>query len=641
MGQKPSKYRQPHKQSLREHSGESHRALAAANRYHHTGDLPSAMRAFLRYLKQHPLDADVLHTVGGIYHQLGDPTSAIDCLMRAIQTAPGNPDYHNDLGGVYLAEQKYTEAEACFRQALKLRPDYVQVRTNLGHTLLRAGRIEDAIVCFREVIAQRPDFADAHYNLGVVWQQSGQIERAAGAYEAAIRLQPKLVVAHCNLGQAYLTLRRNESAVECFRAALQHSPGYAEAMLGLGAALTEAWRVQEAIPWLREHLKHRADSIPGHLRLGKALEIAGDLTSAQASFRQALALAPQSAAVWHGLASVKKFSTDDRTDIDAMEALLKGAPLPEEGQCLLHFALGKAYDDCWDYDRAFEHYFAGNESKRKRLPLGSDRAQLTERIIEVFSADFFEQRDGIGSDSDLPILVLGMPRSGTTLTEQIISSHPDVHGAGELSYFGSVASGLNKLLRSSEPFPTASEAIDQSNYALIAKPYLKLLRWHSATARHVTDKMPGNYRYLGLIALLFPRAVIIHCERDALDTCLSIYFQHFARGHDYSYDLHAIAETYRQYRRLMAHWHQVLPGRIYTSNYEQLVSNPEQKARELIAACGLEWDDGCLAFHQSKREVRTASVAQVRQPIYTHSKQRWRNYEKHLGPLKEGFGRSC
>jgi len=175
---------------------------------------------------------------------------------------------------------------------------------------------------------------------------------------------------------------------------------------------------------------------------------------------------------------------------------------------------------------------------------------------------------------------------------------------------------------------------------LISKPYLKLLRWHSASAHHVTDKMPGNYLYIGLIAMLFPKAVIIHCERDPMDTCLSIYFQHFAKGHDYSYDLRTIGETYRRYRRLMAHWQQVLPGRIYTSNYEELVSNPEQKARELIAACGLEWNDNCLAFHESKRDVRTASVAQVRQPIYTGSRQRWRNYEKHLGPLKEALGLS-
>lgn len=629
--------RSPHHQAGNTETAQS--GLAKAVSLHQRGDPQGALREYLRYLKHCPGDAEALHAAGGLHYQLGETGEAIRLLKKASDAAPGNADYLNDLGGLYLSEGRNAESESCFRQALRLRPDYVQVRTNLGHALFRAGKLDEAIGCFREVIERKPDFADAHYNLGVALEQNGQLELAVAAYESAIRLRPELAVAHFNLGQVSLRLGRNEIAVGSFRAALRHSPGYVNAMLGLGEALKEAWRVEEGIQWLREYLKHQPDSIAGHLQLGNALELAGDLEGAQTIFRKAIAVTPQSAAAWYGLASAKRFSADDDPDIAAMEGLLEVESLTEEAQCTLHFALGKVHDDRKEFDLAFQHYQAANDMKRKGLPeFRQNSSRRIDQIIEVFAPEFFERHRDVGSESNLPVFILGMPRSGTTLTEQIISSHPDVNGGGELSYFGSVTAGMHVLLKTPERYPLCCESLEASNFSLITEPYLKLLRWHSSTARHVTDKMPGNFHYLGLIALLFPRAAIIHCERDPMDTCLSIYFQSFAKGHDYSHDLREIGETYKQYQRLMRHWQEVLPGRFYASHYEELVSNPEEKARELIAACDLPWDDRCLSFHQNKREVRTASVAQVRQPIYTRSKQRWRNYEKHLGALKEALG---
>ena len=607
--------------------------LHRAVELHRRGDLPEALKSYRLFLAAHPDHAEVLHTAAGLHFQLGDQTKAIELLKRAVEHVPTSVDYLNDLGGMHMAGGTLDEAERCFRRALELLPDQPLIRNNLGQALFRLDKLDDAITCFREVVRQQPEYADAHYNLGVALDRSGQTELAIAAYEAAARIAPGLAVARFNLGHALLRLGRNEAAVNSFRAALNANPGYVEAMLGLGQALKEAWRADEAVSILRGFLHHRPKSAVGHIHLGNALEITGDLDGAQAEFRQALALAPGAAGAWHGLASSKKFRNTDDADIAAMESALAASDT-DEARCTLHFALGKAGDDARDFDRAFNHYAAGNSLKRRSLtnphPLA---AQRVDQIIEVFNRSFLAAQGDLGDPSTLPIFIVGMPRSGTTLTEQIIASHPAVHGGGELSYFGSVTSGLHVLLKSTRRYPYCCEALTRQDAAMIAGPYLQLLRWHSPNAGHVTDKMPGNFHHLGLIALLFPKAAIIHCVRDPVDTCLSIYFQHFARGHEYSYDLTDTGTTYVQYQRLMRHWAEVLPGRIHTSDYDQLIADPEQNARKLIAACGLEWDDRCLAFHQNRREVRTASIAQVRQPIYKSSGQRWRNYERHLQPL--------
>lgn len=609
-----------------------------ARRFHLANDLPRALQSYLRHLKRHPAQAEILHLVGGIYYQLGNRSAALDYLQKAVHADPANADYCNDLAGFYLAAGRMNEAQTLFKRALELKPDYFQARNNLGLALVHGDKIEQAIACFREVIAQQPDFADAHYNLGVAYERNQQLELAVGEYEAAIRLSPTLAVAHFNLGKAYQRLERNESAVNCFRNVLKITPGYTEAMLGLGESLVHSWHAREAIPWLERYLAERPDSRRGLLQLGFATEVTGDLTAAESIYRRALAIYPDSEEAWYFLATAKKFSSSDAADLAAMEALHASPSLPDEARCLLSFALGKAYDDCREYDKAFQRYSQGNQLKRQALRQGAgdeNHCADVADIIRVFSADFFKKRGRVGSDSDLPIFVIGMPRSGTTLTEQILSAHPQVHGAGELHYFSSLTMGMDKFLKTSTGYPDACDAIDESNFALLSEPYLKLLRWHSASALHVVDKMPTNYRELGLIATLFPRATFVHCERDPLDTCLSIYFQHFAKGNQYSYDLLTIGKTYLDYRRLMSHWKAVLPVRIHTCRYEDMVSDPEQNARGLIAACGLEWNQRCLQFHKTERDIRTASIAQARSPIYTGSRQRWRHYEQYLRPLIE------
>ncbi|MFO1435909.1 MAG: sulfotransferase [Gammaproteobacteria bacterium] len=453
-------------------------------------------------------------------------------------------------------------------------------------------------------------------------------------------MQPTLAVAHFQLGQVFSLLDRKEAAVRCFRRTLELAPHFIEAKLALSDVLTETYRAAEAVEMLQSIAHSGQESLKAMLHLGRAHEVLGDLAKAETTYREALRIWPNAAEPWIGLSSCKRFKAEDRADVEQLETLLRSNQFDQSTLSALHFALGKMLDDCRRYDDAFRHYQIGNDLRReltKSEPV--DFGTLTEATIAFFTPEYFASKSHVGNDTTLPIFVVGMPRSGTSLVEQIISSHPKAHGAGELYYIPQVAHGLHVLLKTNAQFPSICTQLDSENAKQIIEPYLALLRWHSPTAERVVDKMPTNFRYLGLIATLFPNARIIHCERDPMDTCLSIYFHRFARGHEYSFELQAIGHHYRNhYQRLMTHWNSALPDRIYTCNYEQLIADPETQARKLIAACGLPWDDACLAFHATKRQVRTASIAQVREGIYTRSKERWRNYEKYLGPLKEALG---
>jgi tetratricopeptide (TPR) repeat protein len=378
-----------------------------------------------------------------------------------------------------------------------------------------------------------------------------------------------------------------------------------------------------------------------HCNLGKAFLSLGDLDSAEACYRKAIEIDPESSVAWQNLSVAGRFGPDDAATIEALQKLLASPTVTDGSRIPLHFALAKIYDDCQRFDEAFEHYQAANRLKHKTLNFDRKKSPLrvlVSNTISTYSADFFQQRIGYGSASEIPIFIVGMPRSGTTLVEQILAMHPLIFGAGELIYIANIATTLQKRLGASLPYPQCTKLIRESMANTLAREYLEQIRSVAGSAGRVTDKLPGNFMYLGLIALLFPRARVIHCQREALDVCLSIYFQNFlASDHAYAYDLADIAFQYRQYERLMGHWRKVLPLRIYDVQYEQLVADPEAGTRGLLGYCALPWDERCLRPYESKRPVYTASVWQVRQPIYKDSVHRWKRYEHHLGELKEAL----
>ena len=363
------------------------------------------------------------------------------------------------------------------------------------------------------------------------------------------------------------------------------------------------------------------------------------MDEAEALLHRALVIDPDNVGGRFHLAQVRKVKADDE-NLVALEALLAGVDaMKPERRISLHYALGKSYDDLKVWDKAFPHYMEGARLKRARIDFNADEdAARTRRIEDTVTADFIRRLHGAGDPSELPIFVLGMPRSGTTLTEQIIASHPEVHGAGELRDLMVTLHHAPGALQDG-PYPERVAGIDQATLTAWGGEYVRRLQARAPGARRITDKMPANYFALGMIPLMLPRARIIHVRRNAADTCVSCFTRLFNRHQESTYELTELGRHYANYARLMEHWRRALPpGSFLEVQYEDIVADMEGQARRLIDWCGLDWHDDCLAFHKNQRSIRTASVAQVRQPIYGSSVERWRHYEAYLQPLLAALG---
>jgi Flp pilus assembly protein TadD len=432
---------------------------------------------------------------------------------------------------------------------------------------------------------------------------------------------------------------RPEQAVECFLRAIALKPDDAEAWSMLGAAYLDLGRDEEALEASRRALELRPDSADALNELGLAHADRGDFDDAISCYRRALEIEPLHFHAALNLAKSQRFSSGDEPDVALVERAL-AAPGIDPSSCSdLHFALGKINDDCGRYEAAFGHY---QEANRGRANLHrhdpDDFVEDVSRLIEVFDAGFFGERGDFGDPSELPVFIVGMPRSGTTLVEQILSAHPAAYGAGELSDMADLARGLRQRLGSDADYPACVPQMDAATAGAAASEYLASVSARAPDAARVTDKLPGNFLFLGLIALLFPRARIVVCRRHPLDVALSIYFTDFRAGHHYSYQLDHIAAQYQQFSRVMDHWRRVLPSPVLELRYENLVTDPEAQIRTLLEFCGLEWDERCVRFQEVRRPVHTASFWQVRQPLYATSVGRWRRYERYLEPLKTALG---
>jgi tetratricopeptide (TPR) repeat protein len=426
-----------------------------------------------------------------------------------------------------------------------------------------------------------------------------------------------------------------EAQAAC-QAALELEPDDAEARRVLATVLQRQGHLAEAEAVVREAIELDPHFAKAHKKLGDVLSASGRLNEAADAYREALRLHPRYVAPRFVLAHMKRFERDDE-DLEALEALYAdGSSLSENELTLVCFALAKAYEDVGDDDRAFERLHEAN--RRKRATTSFDLAAFERylaRIGEVFQAALLDRFAGAGSDSRIPVFVVGMPRSGTSLVEQILASHPAVHGAGELwdvTWLGAATAALNA---EHAPYPDGVELLGPEEIAHLAEAYLHRVQALAPGIARITDKAPQNFQFVGLIHLLFPEAAIVRCTRDPVDTCLSCYRLLFASSQmDFTYDLRELGRYHRAYARLMEHWRQVLPdGRILEVRYEHLVADVEAQALRLVDYCGLEWDERCLSFHSTDRAVKTASFSQVRQPLYGGSVGKWRRFEKHLGPL--------
>jgi tetratricopeptide (TPR) repeat protein len=534
------------------------------------------------------------------HHLAGRIAAAIAGYERAILLKPDHAEAYNNLAAALLAQGRLEEAEARYRKALSLKPDYAEAHNNLAVALVGQGRVVEALPCYERAIALNiainPDRADLHYNLGIALASLGRLEDAAARYRHALALKPDYVEAHNNLGSVLAAQHNTTGATVHFKQALAVNAGHFEAQNNLGNAFRDQGRLDEA-------LSH----------YGRALEIR-----------------PASAQVHYNRAILKTFHRGD-ADLRVLEALASRADVPPDNALFIHYALAKALEESGDYERAFAHLRRGSDLKRARVPYDEPAAlAFFKRIAAVFDTSLFDRFRGEGDPSRVPVFVLGMPRSGSTLIEQILASHPGIHGAGEIEDLAAVAGAA---------FPEFVPFLDGAALSRKGRRYTDRLPRLANGRSLIVNKLPGNFLLIGLIRLILPNARIIHTVRNPVDTCVSCYSTLFTSSQFFSYELGELGRYYRGYSELMDHWHSVLPpGAMLDVVYEDVVNDLEGEGRRLIEYCGLPWDDRCLSFHKTSRPVYTASAVQVRQPLFRSSVDRWRRFESSLGPLLDELG---
>jgi tetratricopeptide (TPR) repeat protein len=597
------------------------------------GKLDEAVAQYQRALALKPDYGDAHNNLGVTLREQGKLDEAVAHLRQGLELTP-RAEAHNTLGNALRGQGKLDEAVAEYQKALALRPDYVNAHNNLGVALREQGKLDEAVAQYQRALALQPDVAQAHNNLGVALKEQGKLNEAVAHLRRSLELEPSVVETHCNLGDVLLEQGELEEAVAQYEQALSLKSNHARALGFLGLALRQQGKFEEAFAACRQALALQPDFAAAHAHLGHTFRDLGRLEEARSAYSKAIELAPQKGAYYQGLSTVKGFARGD-ADLAAMEKL---ASLSAEDQIFLGFALGKAYDDLGEPERSFRHLLASNALKRQRI-VYDEAAVLGEfaRIREVFSPELMRKKRDLGDSSPTPVFIIGMPRSGTTLIEQILASHPRIFGAGELA---NIARAARRLDSPSVSYPETVPSIGGEQLRQLGASYVAAVRGLAPNAERITDKMPHNFHYAGFINLILPKARIIHTRRDPVDTCLSCFSKYFM-GHPYSYDLAELGRYYRAYEALMAHWREVLPSDVMLEvQYEEVVADTETQARRIVAYCGLEWDDACLSFHETQRPVRTASALQVRQPIYRSSVGRWRAYEHMLGPLLEAL-RGC
>ncbi|MBF0358738.1 MAG: tetratricopeptide repeat protein [Magnetococcales bacterium] len=549
----------------------------------------------------------------------GERKEAITALESALEKEPGNRQIADYLHAVindnphereenalkkgvsFHNAGRFKEAIECYKEALAIQPDNPITLSNMGTALQSIGMVEEGISSCKKAISIAPDYADPYNNLGYALQEKGRHQEAVNSFQKAVSINPGYSKAYFNLGNSLKQQGKHDEAAECFKKAISIDSSYAEAYCNLASILNEQGKIDEAVR----------------------------------NFEKAIAIKPGFTEAYHNLATTKKFTK--KSEIQKIKNLLSNET-DTAGKINLNFALGKAMADMKNHSESFKYFHEGNRLKRAGIQFDiSHTKQLFSQLKETFNSKFFQSRAGFGCKDSSPIFILGMPRSGSTLIEQILSSHADVYGAGELTF---ISDTLLKITKADQIdlIPKMVAKLSADDAVRLGDEYIKKVRKIEPATKFITDKMPENFMFIGLIKLILPNAKIIHSLRLPEDTCLSIFRTNFTQKHHYAYELGELGEYYRLYSTMMTHWQKLFPEDIYNIHYEDLIDNQEYESKKLLAYCKLDWDDRCLNFHESVRSVKTASSYQVRQPIYRSSVAGWLRFKKQLQPLTTALG---
>ena len=560
--------------------------------------------------------------LGAVLRQTGKLKEALGPLQEAISLSPADAEAHNNLGVALKGLGRLEDAESSFRNAITLKPGFAEAYFNLGNASAEQGCLVEAEISYKQAILLEPNYVSAHCNLGDTLRKMHRDAEAESSYEAAIAANPNYAPAHSSLGVILHEKKRFKDAETCFLKALQIDPEYADAHNNLGATLKEQGRLLEAQISFQQAITRKPHLPEVHHNLGSLHQVLGDIQSAKECYLQAVALDPSLAEAHHHLAKIKKFDVRDAQFLQ-MHELYRERALSSEQHCHICFALAKASEDLGDLVAAYAFYEEANALRRELL--GHDQeaqvelfSRLKSHYSKIASISPGQKREA----GDLvPIFIVGLPRSGTTLVEQIISSHSDVTAGGELPFVARLGGEL----------ATGQVAATPGALHRFREQYLSELSGRSGGKPYFTDKMPLNFRFLGLIVAAFPEAKVVHVKRDPSAVCWANYAQYFeTKGLTFCYDLADILHYHQLYQDQMNYWRHELPTKIYDLSYESLTVDPEHETRELVSHLGLEWQEACLSPQDNRRTVATASNAQVRKKIYRGSSDRWKRYRPFL-----------
>lgn len=653
---------------LRPNAPERHADLAEV--YRAMGRLDEATACCRAALRLRPNYPEALNNLGLALVQGGKVDEGMARLRDALALRPDFASAHNNLADALREQGDGAAALEHFRQAVRCDPRMAVARSNLGQLLRERNRPDEALEHAREAVRLRPDFAEAHGNLGNVLRELGRFDEARSHYLEAIRINPRIGVFHGNLARLLMDEGRIDEALGCYQralildgdssrircqvaralaeqnrseeaeahyeAALRLDARCAEAHNGLGLVLREQGRYEPAKRHFERALEIRPESAQTCCNLGDLLEELNEFQGAESWFRTALRHDPDHAGALSQLATLLRERLPD-DDLSALRRRVAAAGPRDDERAALHFGLAHALDGRRDYAEAAENLRQANrlalDVRRRRGESydPAEHAEFTSGMLAACGPAFFDRVAGLGLDSERPVFIVGLPRSGTTLIEQVLASHCQIFGAGELRLSRKHLESLPEAMNSTDSATDCLARLDAATIDVVGRRYLDGL-FALSDAPRIVDKMPDNYICLGMLAALFPNAKLIHCRRDLRDTAVSCWMTSF-RKIRWANDLDHIASRFTAYRRFMAHWRAVLPTPMLEIDYEETVADLESVARRLVEWCGLDWEPACLDFHKTARPVRTASVTQVRQPLYTRSVDRWKHYEPALGGL--------
>ena len=596
--------------------------------------LEEAASLLRRAVRTTPGHAKAQEDLGTVLLNLNRPEEALEHLERAQALRPPHAPLFAKLGGAYQQLGRHEEADAALKRAAELSP--VQAKLEEATRLFVSGKFREAEKLTQALVRENPDNVNAALLLARIAIMASCFEDARAILERITQTKPQFVAAWHDLGTVLKELHQYDEAVSVLDHALSIDPKNALTHYYHGAALAMAARPQEAVESYRQAVT-LDPKLPGaHLGLGHVLKTVGDQAAGIEAYRRAIELRPNFGETYYSLANLKTFRFDN-DDIDAMKTRLGNEQLPVD--CRVHFAfsLGKAFEDHENFDDAFEHYRLANQLHRDTIAYDPVQTEVAHRrMCDIFSADYFAQHraGGYGCRQNDPIFIVGLPRSGSTLLEQILASHSNVDGTSELPDISMIAQGLTQS-DSGRVFPGCMTDMGPQELLELGEQYLAQTRRHRGNGRFFTDKMPNNFAYTGFIKAILPNAKIIDARRHPMDSCLGCFKQHFAKGQTFTYDLFELGEFYLEYDLMMQHWDTVLPGEVLHVQYENVVDNLEEEVRRILDFCELPFEEGCVRFHETERSVRTASSEQVRQPIYKGSVATWKRFGPHLNDLRE------